>query len=267
MMIKRLDSLSHNDTAATKTINDNFQALKEAVEDSLSRSGKTPNYMDADLDMNSRKIINVGEPVEAGDVVTLKYFKDQVGDAKAYSETAQAAAKRAESAAKSASIISQNINTNVKNIAEETAEAVVKEKTPDIVDEVLSKVEIPSTDEIVEEVLSQIPSGETSLRKIYKDVEVNVNSLDIIKLEGQTYPWSIPIIVESGVDASQEEALNNLIPTVVFADEQADSGNFSTVANSYVGSKPMAIGLNIFVTIYAKELPSENFTIPLIKLD
>lgn len=251
MMIKRLDSLSHNDTAATKTINDNFQALKEAVEDSLSRSGKTPNYMDANLDMNSRKIINVAEPVEAGDVVTLKYFKDQVGDAKTYSETAQAAAIRAESAAKSASIISQNINTNVKNIAEETAAAVVEEKTPNI----------------VEEVLSQIPSGETSLRRVYKNVGVNVDSLDIIKFEGRAYPWSIPIIVESGVDESQVEALNSLIPTVVFADEQADSGNFSTVANSYVGTKPMAIGLNVFVTIYAKELPSENFTIPLIKLD
>ena len=254
MMIKRLDSLSHNDTAATKTINDNFQALKEAVEDSLSRSGKTPNYMDANLDMNSRKIINVAEPVEAGDVVTLKYFKDQVGDAKSYATVAQQAAAKAESAAKSASIISQNINTNVKDIAEETAEAVINEKTPGIVEEVLSKI-------------GDIPSGETSLRKVYKDVEVNIYSSDIIQIVGDAYPWKIPVIVESGVDADQEEALENLIPTVVFADAQADSGNFSTIANSYVGSKPMSIGLNLYVTISAKELPSENFTIPLIRLD
>lgn len=254
MSIKRIDSLSHNDTAATKTINDNFQALKKAVEDSLSRHGTTPNYMEADLDMNSRKIINVAEPTKDGDVVTLKYLKDNVGSAKENAEAIKNAVAKAEAAAQSASSIAQNIDTKVKIIAEETAEAVINEKTPGIVDEVLSKI-------------GDIPSGGASLRRVYKDVEVNVNSLDIIQIVGDAYPWKIPVIVESGVDESEEEVLENLIPTVVFADEQADSGNFSTVANSYVGSKPMSIGLNLYVTISAKELPSENFTIPLIRLD
>jgi hypothetical protein len=42
-------------------LNDNFEALEEALENTLSRDGTTPNEMGADLDMNSHDIINVGE--------------------------------------------------------------------------------------------------------------------------------------------------------------------------------------------------------------
>lgn len=81
--IRKLDSLTHNDTAATKLINDNFAALQQGIEDSLSRTGKTPNFMDSELDMNTRRIINVGEAVNDGDVVNKKYVDDKVGDIEA----------------------------------------------------------------------------------------------------------------------------------------------------------------------------------------
>lgn len=76
--IRRLDSVTHNDTTATKLINDNFSALQQGIEDSLSRSGKTPNYMDADLDLNTRRIINSGYPVNPNDAATKKYVDDIV---------------------------------------------------------------------------------------------------------------------------------------------------------------------------------------------
>ena len=76
--IRRLDSLTHNDTAATKLINDNFEALQQGIEDALSRSGKTPNYMDADFDLNTRRIINSGYPVNPNDAATKKYVDDIV---------------------------------------------------------------------------------------------------------------------------------------------------------------------------------------------
>jgi len=76
--IRRLDSLTHNDTAATKLINDNFNALQQGIEDSLSRTGKTPNFMDAELDMNEHRIINLGEPVNDSDLSTKKYVDDTV---------------------------------------------------------------------------------------------------------------------------------------------------------------------------------------------
>lgn len=71
--IRRLDSLTHNDTAATKLINDNFSELQQGVEDALSRSGKTPNFMDASLDMNIHRIINIADPVDDYDLANKHY--------------------------------------------------------------------------------------------------------------------------------------------------------------------------------------------------
>lgn len=76
--IRKLDSLTHNDTAATKLINDNFSALQQGIEDSLSRTGKTPNFMDAPLDMNMNRIINVGTPEEGDDLATKEYVDNTV---------------------------------------------------------------------------------------------------------------------------------------------------------------------------------------------
>jgi len=40
-------------------INENFEAIETALQDAVSRSGNTPNDMDADLDMDSNDILNV----------------------------------------------------------------------------------------------------------------------------------------------------------------------------------------------------------------
>ena len=76
--IRRLDSLTHNDTAATKLINDNFEALQQGIEDALSRSGKTPNFMDEPLDMNMNRIINIADPVDDYDLANKHYVDEQV---------------------------------------------------------------------------------------------------------------------------------------------------------------------------------------------
>lgn len=44
---------------ATDTINDNFQNIRNAFDNVLSRDGSLPNHMDADLDMDSNDILNV----------------------------------------------------------------------------------------------------------------------------------------------------------------------------------------------------------------
>ena len=100
--IKTLDSLSHNDASATKLINDNFDALKKAVEDSVSRTGKTPNFMDAEFDMNSRRIINLGEPVDDTDAVSYGTYKEHINQAvQAAEDSANSAKKAAASSAES----------------------------------------------------------------------------------------------------------------------------------------------------------------------
>ena len=113
--IKRLDSLTHNDTAATKLLNDNFQAVKKALEDSLSRSYTEPNYMDTNLDMNSKRIINVADPVEASDIVNKGYVDDVIGNAADYAKAAEISASQARSYAEIAKVNADTISLNLLN--------------------------------------------------------------------------------------------------------------------------------------------------------
>lgn len=45
------------------SLNSNFAAIENAVEGTLSRAGTAPNFMSADLDMNSRRILNLPSAV------------------------------------------------------------------------------------------------------------------------------------------------------------------------------------------------------------
>lgn len=126
--ILKLDSVTNNDTAATLNINTNFKNLQEAVENTLSRDGSTPNYMQADLDMNSKRIINASMPVDDRDLVTKKYVDDIVGNAQEFSETAKEYANSAKISATTAqSSAASSLNSlnavkaaevNINNIVE-----------------------------------------------------------------------------------------------------------------------------------------------------
>ena len=93
--IRRLDSLTHNDTAATKLINDNFEALQQGVEDALSRSGKKPNFMDDVLDMNMHRIINIADPVDDYDLANKHYVDTKVSEEETRAKAVEAALQRA----------------------------------------------------------------------------------------------------------------------------------------------------------------------------
>ena len=117
--IRRLDSVTANDTTATALINENFEKLQAGIEDALSRTGKTPNFMDADFDMNSRRIINCGEAVEDNDVVTYKVVKDAISTAKDSATSAANSAAQAATSAQSALVSSTNAINALRN-AEDT---------------------------------------------------------------------------------------------------------------------------------------------------
>lgn len=53
--------------SAAVVINNNNVLVEEAVENTLSRDGSTPNFMNADLDMNSNRIMNLPAPLTAGE--------------------------------------------------------------------------------------------------------------------------------------------------------------------------------------------------------
>lgn len=63
-----------SDYASRQKVNSNSDAIEAALENTLSRDGTAPNYMSADLDMNSHRILNLPtpttdtEPVRLGDI-------------------------------------------------------------------------------------------------------------------------------------------------------------------------------------------------------
>jgi hypothetical protein len=66
-----------NEATGLEVINDNFDLIEAAFENTLSRDGTSPNTMGANLDMNSNRVINlpsavaVTEPVRLGDLTLV----------------------------------------------------------------------------------------------------------------------------------------------------------------------------------------------------
>lgn len=60
-----------NITTSVSDINANSAAIEAALENTLSRDGTSPNAMGADLDMNSKRLINLGAPGAASDAARL----------------------------------------------------------------------------------------------------------------------------------------------------------------------------------------------------
>lgn len=57
--------------ASANTTNNNNQKIEDAFANTLSRDGSSPNTMLANLDMNSKKIVNLAAPVNANDAARL----------------------------------------------------------------------------------------------------------------------------------------------------------------------------------------------------
>lgn len=55
--------------ASTATLNANFDAIEAALENTISRDGTTPNFMQADLDMNSYRILNCADILTSGNLI------------------------------------------------------------------------------------------------------------------------------------------------------------------------------------------------------
>lgn len=143
--ILRLDSVTTNDTKATALINTNFQNIQNVIETLLSRTGVTPNYMDAVLDMNSYRIINTAMPTEDFDVVNLKYLRDYVGNLETLvsdaTEAAQAALAQAQNAASSSNIAASAAQTALEARDAATNAAITVEGIKEEVENIAEGIE------------------------------------------------------------------------------------------------------------------------------
>ena len=62
-------------------LNANFDAIETALENTLSRDGTLPNNMDANLDMDNNRIINLADAINNPDAVTLRQVNGLIAGA------------------------------------------------------------------------------------------------------------------------------------------------------------------------------------------
>lgn len=65
---------------SSNKLNDNFDGIKEAFDNTISRDGSGPNEMLADFDLNGYRILNTPAPVDPTDVVRLQDIAEVSGD-------------------------------------------------------------------------------------------------------------------------------------------------------------------------------------------
>ena len=66
-----ISNLTGNPTTAETALNDNFTRIEEAIENTLSRDGTIPNFLEASLDANSQRIVNLPYALSGSEPVTL----------------------------------------------------------------------------------------------------------------------------------------------------------------------------------------------------
>lgn len=65
-----------SEPSALQTMANNNERLEEAFDNTLSRDGTGPNQMEAPLDLNGHRIINLGTPLERTDVARLQDIQE-----------------------------------------------------------------------------------------------------------------------------------------------------------------------------------------------
>lgn len=70
-----------NGASARQALNDNFQKIEDEFKKVVYRDGSTPNSMEADLDMDSHRILNVADAVHDKDAVNKGQVADIARDA------------------------------------------------------------------------------------------------------------------------------------------------------------------------------------------
>ncbi len=115
-----------NETSAITTINNNNDAIEQAMEKTLTRDGTSPNSLSAQLDMNTHKIINLDKGTATGEALEYSQLQEKVDDintiynqavtAKNQAQAAQSGAELAESNAEAAEAQAEDILLEIQTI-------------------------------------------------------------------------------------------------------------------------------------------------------
>lgn len=248
--IKRLDSTTENDTAATALINDNFKAVQDAIENTLSRDGTVPNYMDADLDMNSYRIINTADPKEDTDLINLKYFKEQVGNAAEYSQQAEQAATRAQRSAENAQQLAAAASRSAQEAAQSAKDTVEAAADKNVV-AVGTDLRLGSNSEIrkanankanINTVAGSIVNVNTAAKNI-----ANINAVAANKANINNVSANMDDVVMVSSDIQDVKTVSDNITDVM--DIAADIANVNKTANSIANVNTVGSAINNVNTV------------------
>lgn len=76
LILNDITNITGSETSSINKINSNNDAIEIAFENTLSRDGTSPNTMEAALDMNSNRIINIPNAISNQEPVTLSQLTD-----------------------------------------------------------------------------------------------------------------------------------------------------------------------------------------------
>lgn len=131
-----LESISANESTAISNVNANNALIEAAIENTLSRDGTSPNTMEANIDMNSNRIVNLPlpladtEPVRLIDlsgsftaVPAIGDIVDEIDADRVAVEAALAAALAAQAAAEAAAALAEDALAQLQNDISYTTES------------------------------------------------------------------------------------------------------------------------------------------------
>ena len=107
-------------------LNENFDEIKEAFENTLSRDGSGPNHMEADLDMNGQRIYNLPEPTtdhEPARYIDIREAVDEASQAAEDAENAKLAAEAAQLGAEAAEEVAEMAQEASETARDEAVDA------------------------------------------------------------------------------------------------------------------------------------------------
>jgi len=100
--------------ASVAALNANFTAIVNAIENTVSRDGTSPNSMSGNLDMNSNRILNVPAPTSDNEPIT-RAFLDTLEN-NAYSSAVDAAASAEDAATSAAAAAASAASLDTSNL-------------------------------------------------------------------------------------------------------------------------------------------------------
>ena len=106
--------------ASITALNDNFALIENALENTVSRDGTTPNTMSADLDMNGKKILNVSDALIGGVglAASVTAAASSASDASASASNAATSATNAANSASAAATSAVNSANSAAIVAD-----------------------------------------------------------------------------------------------------------------------------------------------------